>query len=323
MLGEMDDLFARRVSGNGRLRAGLWYVRQIVQFRVRLTGSGPGQFRAGPMSRLQSMLRDGRHGMRVLMRHPVYTVASVVTLGIGIGGVTAVYAVANWVLLRPVPGVATPNRLAKLQLEVREGGPFAFPISAPDLRQLSARIRGVRRLAASTEYGVHVEAAGSEPRRLTAEVVTPDWFEVLGLRPLLGRAQAGEAGTVVVSDRLWHRAWGGSRTMLGSDVRINGHGYRVVGVAPAGFRGAELPGDADLWLPESAFPVVDPSLPGDVLNRRSVPLWRDLVGELTPDATREAIAADAERVIEWTRQTYGATHSFLADFVVRTYPGIG
>ncbi len=323
LLVEMDELFARRAARDGRTRAVLWYLRQAAHFRVRLAGSGPGQFRSGATSRVQGVLRDVKYGVRVLLRRPAYALASIVTLGIGIGGVTAVYTVANWVLLRPVPGVATERRLATLQLEIRQGGAFAFPMSAPDLADLSDRIRGVRRLAASTEYGVHVEAAGGEPRRLSAEVVTANWFEVLGLRPELGRDQSGEAGTVVVSDRLWRQAWAGSRAVLGSDVRINGHLFRVAGVAPSGFRGADLPGEADLWLPASAFPVVDPSLPADVLERRSETVWRDLVGELTPDATPDAIGADAERAIAAIRETYGGMHSFRADFVVRTYPGVG
>lgn len=351
VLGEMDDLYARRCERDGRASASLWYARHVVLFPIRLVWEGlvalPGRIGWS----LRAVGRDAAHGARVLIRRRGYTVASVATLGVGVGALACVYSAANWVLLRPVPGVPDDAFLATVQLELREGAGFAFPMSNPDLRDIESGVRSLERVAASTEHEVHVqvtqttfagsagngrrsgdqegrsavEAAGemAPPRRLTAEVVTAAYFDVLGITPALGLRQSGEPGTVVISNRLWRQAWGGSPDVLGSDVRVNGHPYRVVGVSPAGFRGAELPGRADLWLPASALPHVDPSLPPDVLARRGSAVWRDMVAVLAPGARPDRIQAEAERVIVSIREARGYPNSFAADFVVRTYPGLG
>src|SRR5690606_36353630 len=125
------------------------------------------------------------------------------------------------------------------------------------------------------------------------------------------------------SHRLWRQAWGGSRDVLGRDLTINGHPYLVIGVAPAGFHGAELPGSVDLWLPASALPHVDPSLPDDVLSRRGEAVWRDMIGVVTPGASLDRIQSEAERAITRIREEQGYPNSFAADFVIRAYAGLG
>src|SRR5690606_22318377 len=125
---------------DGRGSATRWYARQVAHFAVRLMWERVIGLPTVVASMLLSVYRDTRLGVRSLVRHPGYTLASVLTLGVGIGAVACVYSAANWVLLRPVPGVSADDALATLQLELRDDVPFAFPMSNPDLRDVESGI---------------------------------------------------------------------------------------------------------------------------------------------------------------------------------------
>lgn len=314
----------RRARRDGRTRALLWYIRQVARspFHVGLERLSAVPKRVA--SALLGVVSDLRYGARILARRPGYTAASVLTLGLGVGGVAAVYGAAKWVLLRPVPGVVDSDRLVTVQLELRGEGGFPFPLSDLDLRDLAASIPALDRLAASRAHDVHVEVGhDGTPRRVTAAVVTSDYFDVLGLSPALGPVLANEPGTVMLSHRVWREMRRGSLSVLGSTIRMNGRPYTVVGVAPPGFRGAELPGGTDLWLPAPAFPEVSPEYPEGVLGLRGTSVWRNMVGELAPGALPEQVQPQSDVAIASIREAWGREHSFAADLVLRAYPGPG
>ncbi len=326
---EMDALFRRRAAKHGRLRASAWYLRHTLFFPLRFglerAARGGGAF--GPA--LASTARDIRYGARTLLRRPSYTLATVATLGFGIGGVSAVYAAAHWVLLRDVPGV-TATDLATVQMETQDGG-YAFPMSDLDFRDLRDRVPSFRGLVAASEHDVHVQrGADGTPTRLSAEVVTPGFFQLLGMRATRGRLLSdgsagpdGDAGTVVISHRLWQELWTGSSEALGATLQVNGHAYVVTGVAPPDFRGAELPGSVDLWLPQTAFHDVDPGFPADVLDQRSMGVWRHLVAHLAPAASPEQVTREADQAMQSVRDQYRASTFWGPRWVVRAYPGLG
>lgn len=322
---EMAELYGRRSARHGRLRARLWYLRHAAGFGLRFA---PRRLAALADGSAGATLRDARLAGRVLLRRPGYALTTLLTLGIGIGGATVVFAAANWALLRPVPGVSRPDGLLTLRLQQGESSP-AFPVSQPDLETFEERLAPITDLVASTEYEVNLDpGAGGPPRRVAAALVTPDWFRVLGISPYRGRlldpgsgGPEGEEDVAVVSHRLWRDITGGDEA-LGATLRINGHPYAVVGVAPPGFHGAELPGHTDLWLPPAALPHVEPGRPLESLEQRGSTLWRQLVARAAPGANPTVISAEGARVMEEVRQEY-RRHSFHANYTLHAYPGVG
>lgn len=331
LLLEMDDLYARRALRAGLRSALRWYVWRLPGFPARLVVDGCRAVARALLAGVASTAWDVRHGARVLRRRPAYTAANVVTLGIGIGGVATVYAVANWVLLRPVPGVEDPDSLVTLQLVVKDPRSPAFPISEPDRRALADGDGGaLRGLVGSHEVDLNAAfAADARPRRVASAVVSDGYFHLLGVRPAAGRLFGGEKGgvesdsaTVVISRELWREEWGEARSVLGTSVRIDGRRFTVIGVAPTGFHGAELPGRVQLWVPAGALSLVDPGYGPEALSARGRPVWTGLVGRPSPGNGPASVEEEAVRTIDEVRATYRA-HSYTADFTFRAYKGVG
>lgn len=325
VLAEMEVLFRERASRQGRARATRWYLRRAVGFPVRLAGE---RLRRGPgWPGASEWVRDLRFGARTLARHPAYTLVSLLTLGVGVAALATVYSAAHWVLLRPVPGVAEPDRLATVQLEVRAPGSPAFPMSGPDLETFAGRMGAFTALEASHPLEADLDAGtGAAPRRVSGAAVTAGYLDLLGVVPARGRSVGGvddEADAVMVGYRLWQELWQGDPGVVGTTVRVNDRPFRVVGVAPRGFRGASLPGSEDLWFPASALPSLEPGLGAEDLTDRGVALWSGMVARLRPGATPEAVRAEAESLMQTVRDEHPGGHSFAADFVLAAYPGLG
>ncbi len=327
LLGELADLYRHRQQREGRTRAQLWYAWHTLAFPLRLRVEALLDGLRSSAGLVESSGRDLRQGARLLLRRPGYALANIVTLAIGLGGLATVYCAANWVLLRPVPGVRAAGSLVTVQLEVKSEGSPAFPVSDPDLRTLAERSHALSGLVGSFEADVNASlAAGGEPRRLRAAAVSAGWFQLLGVRAVLGRVFAEEgpdAGAgVVISQQLWREAWAGSPGALGSTIRVNARPFVVIGVAPSGFHGAELPGEVQLWLSGEALPVIDPGLRRDVLEDRGVAIWTGLVGRLAAGASADQIPAEGAATMAAVRAAY-RRHSYYADYVLRAYPGVG
>ena len=328
VLEEMDRLHARRLERDGRARADLWYARHALLFPVRLWGDSLRTGWGGGRAWLAGLAREFRYAGRGLRRRPAYAWAVVLTLGVALGGLATVYNVANWVLLRPVPGVMDADGLATVRLEM--GGPSSpsFPISAPDLEDVGESLAAVSGLAGAVDVDVNViRGSDADPRRMTATLVSPSYFPVLRMEARRGRlldpgAAEADPRVAVVSHRLWRSAWNGSPDAIGAVVRVNGEPFTVIGVAPEGFRGAELPGRSDLWLPAAAAPVVDPSRGDDAVARRGATLYNRMIARLEPGAGPAAIPPQFESAIERIRREH-SRHSFMANFGVGAYAGIG
>jgi len=331
LLEDLDELYALRCERRGAGLAGWWYAVQVVAFATRLGSSAADR---GMNAMFRTVIRPGsglRLTARRLRRRPAQTLAAILTLGVGVGGVATVYATANWVLLRPVPGVRDPDRMVTLQLESNTyGNGISWPISQPDLETLEERLAPLTSLAASSPAHIDVDVGGG-PIRESAELVTPDYFEVLGVRATVGRVfratdHTGNAGPreAIVSYRSWKQLMGGRSDVVGSDIRLNGHPYTVIGVAPRGFHGAELARDTDVWVTTSGFTDIDSGADLADLGLRHVEVWENLVGRLVSGAaTVSAVEADANRTMEAIRQDY-KSHSFLAQhFVFGAYEGVG
>lgn len=200
------------------------------------------------------MLQDVRYALRTLLRKPLISAAAVVTLGLGIGGATAVFSVVYAVLLRPL-GFHQPDRLVRVWELTPERDRFSF--SDANYLDLRAQSKALQHVAAYRDLGMTaVLSSGGDPERIAVVPVSASLPDVLGVRPQLGRMfnaaedRAGSAGgQVLLSDSLWRRRFGGRPEIIGEKVTLDGATFVVVGVMPSRF---DFPSQTDAWIPLAA-----------------------------------------------------------------------
>lgn len=329
---ELALLWAERARARGRRPANRWLARQALgfAFRVLPTRWSPRAIRLPRRAVLDSVLSDARISARSLARSPAFTLTFMLTLAMATGVLATVYGAADWVLLRPVPGVRSAGGLVTLRLGMHggRGSHVDWRISEPDLATLRERLGSVNQLAAMTPVDVDARVGAAPPRRVAAELVTTDYFRVLGARAFAGRGfdagdETGAPRTAVVAYEFARGLAENPAAVVGSDVRVNGTLLRVVGVMEPGFRGAELPGRPLLWLPPAAISVVEPSAPPEARADRGFAIWQRMIGRLAPGATPARVEAAANAVIVAERQEF-QRHSYAAMiFEFQAYPGVG
>ena len=216
----------------------------------------------------EDLWRDLRHGFRRFLARPVLAVVAVAVLAVGIGANVAILALVDALLLRPLPG-AEPDRLvAMFTSDYSSGRPGAN--SYPDFLDIRDSTRDVFEnvTAASLPRPVGVRIGG-ETRVMSAQMVEPNYFDTMGLRPVHGRGfEAVEnAAVAVISNGVWLSEYGGDPSVLGRAITINGSPFTVVGVAPVELAGAQgIPLRVDVRLPLAFEQLV--RLGDDRLQRR-------------------------------------------------------
>jgi len=225
-----------------------------------------------------SLLKDLRYGIRSLLRHPAFTVIAVITLALGIGANTAIFSIVNGVLLRALP-FPNPERLVSVSKPMdSEGLPG---IAAREYLAWQSQSRDFETLAAYSNDNYNLIGLGA-PERISCGQVTASFFSTLGVPALRGRVflpeedKPGSDNVVVVSEAFWQRRFGGSDSILGSSLTLEGKPYTIVGVMPHSFR---FPGDYEIWLPMALDPVKETQ--GDMF--RLV----EIVGRLRPSVSAE------------------------------------
>lgn len=215
---------------------------------------------------LTNLLQDLRYGARALRRNPVFATAAVATLALGIGAALAVFNVVNGVLLRPLP-YEDPERVSMIWIAQRwdDGTVSDMPLTSGFFTDIERDARTFSAVAAFRAWQSAMSAApGADPEPVAGARVTAGLFDVLGVRPLTGRAFTreeavpGAPNVALISHDLWRRRFGGDRGVVGRQVYLNGAPFTVTGVMPPGFtfpRGAELPAPfgfgvrTDVWIP--------------------------------------------------------------------------
>lgn len=198
---------------------------------------------------LEDLAADGRYALRSLRRAPAFALAVVLTLALGIGANTTIFSAANSLVLRALP-FPDRDRLVEVR-HVRRNGEQWEQTSAANFLALREGSPGFQGLAAYAWWSAHLTRAG-RGERLVAFRATPDFFSLLGARPLIGRTFAPDEGAAgrnrvaVIGERLWKRRFGGDPAVLGATVVLDGDAYTVVGVMPAR---VAFPAEADLWAP--------------------------------------------------------------------------
>ena len=196
---------------------------------------------------------DLRYGWRTLRKNPGFTAIAVLTLALGIGANTTIFSWINSTLLSPIPGARETSRIVSLTLggTVDDPGQFSYP----DYLDLRAGSRTFSGLAAFAFRPLDLTGTG-KPERLWAADVSANYFDVFGVRPILGRGflpaegqKPGGAPVAVLSYSLWQRRFGGDPGIVGRTIGLNRHPFTVVGVAPAAFQGTMTGLRTDLWVP--------------------------------------------------------------------------
>ncbi|MGE0885241.1 MAG: ABC transporter permease [Blastocatellales bacterium] len=198
------------------------------------------------------MIQDLRYGIRMLLKHPGFTLIAVLSLALGIGANTAIFSLINTMLLRPLP-VQQPERLVALN-NTSENRTFAT-FSYPNFRDLQQRNEVFSDLIAYRIMTFNLSHDGINERKW-GYTVSGNYFESLGVKAVLGRAISaaddqtpGAHPVVIVSHKFWQQSFAGSPDIIGKELIANGRSYTVIGVAPQGFIGTEVISAAELWFP--------------------------------------------------------------------------
>jgi predicted permease len=262
------------------------------------------------------MLNDCRVAIRTLLRSPGFTIVALLSLALGIGANTAIFSLLDQALLRSLP-VSDPNRLVVFDAPGPDPGwtssdnnqtVFSVPMYQ-DLRDRSTVFAGI---IARSGAAVSV-MNGGETDIASAEIVSGNFFDVLGVRPFLGRfftpaedKAPGAAPVVVLAHAYWVRRFGGDRSIVGKTIRVNNHPMTVIGVSAAGFRGV-MPGqEAEIFAPIAMKLEISPSWPATGFTDRRVH-WLNLFARLAP-------GMDARRAAAATQPVY---HSILEEELVQ------
>ena len=206
------------------------------------------------------MLGDIRYALRRLRREPGFTVVASLTLAIGIGAATAIFSAVNPILFRALP-YPHAERIVTVAERSQSGAPIDPAYGTYE--ELSARSRSFDAMSATDTWRPSLTGT-NEPERLEGRRVTASFFDVIGVRPALGRSfdaaedVPGAASVVILSDRLLQRRFGGDRSIVGGSIMLNGTSYTVTGVMPRGFIDATAP-SADVWAPLRAVRRAEPN----------------------------------------------------------------
>jgi predicted permease len=240
-----------------------------------------------------SLLHDFRYALRQLGRAPAFAVVAVLTLALGIGANTALFTLANAILLRPRPGVRDAEQLVWITpLDRYTGRPRAT--SYPDYQAYRSNLTNLFSGVAATEEAWVSVGGGDEPARVRAQYVSANFFRVLGVPVPLGRGftddderAAGTSPVAVMSHQFWESRFGKDPSIVGREVVVNGDRLTIVGVAARGFNGPDHDDQwRALWIPLAMMPRLQPSAGSDWLTSTNVAFLR-VIARLQPDVDRE------------------------------------
>jgi len=203
---------------------------------------------------LETLVQDVRFGLRVLRKTPGFTAVAVLTLGLGICATGTIFSWIDSTLLNPIPGIRHTSDLVTVMRGTVSDHPSP-PFSYLDYRDLRDHTRSFAGLLAYHDDFMSLTGV-SRPERIYGALTTANYFDVLGVRPALGRGflpgeetSQGGAPVVVVSYAFWQSHFGSSPSAIGRTLQINRHPYTIIGVAPPGFQGCKTGLRDDVWIP--------------------------------------------------------------------------
>jgi len=246
---------------------------------------------------MSSFLLDLRHAARALRRSPVVVAIAVLSIGLGVGANAAVFSWMDNLVLHPYPGISDPDRLVGLEVAAPDGD--GWPLSYPTYRGWRDGSRSFAGVAAWTVLrvaGREEHEGGALP--LVATSVSGGYFDVLGVRPALGRIltptdEREAAPVAVLSHAYWTRRYAGDRDVLRRTLFLNGQPVSIVGVAAPRFVGTYVGVVPDLFVPITLQPRLIGVASATALEDRGS-RWVQAVARLAPGLTRERAQAELD-----------------------------
>lgn len=241
-------------------------------------------------SMIQALMHDLSFSGRMLRKNPVITAVAIVIIALGTGAVSTIFSVANAIILRPLPAVDRASELVVIERAQRSG-------------TISASYRYYEHLAANAKTAniaawsalpltVSLRTGGLAP---LGDIVSANYFDVLGVRPALGRFFVGDEvrvpdayPVVVISYGFWQRQFAGDSAVVGRDMLVNGRKFTIVGVTPRGFSGVYPVLQTDIWAP--LMMLAELRQRGRLDNAGSA--WLDLIARKSPSVSRDQIATE-------------------------------
>jgi predicted permease len=246
-----------------------------------------------------------RFAFRMLLKSPGFTAVAVLSLALGIGANTTVFCWIETVVLRPLPGVTQPDRLMVLTTTFAEST-WAETVSLPDLKDC-ARLTNVFAGIIGSQITPACLSVNGQPEWIYGQITTANFFDVLGVKPLLGRTffpeedqKPGGHPVMVLGEGFWKRRFAGDPNILGKVVELNRHSFTIVGVVPAGFHGTMSGLNFDFWAPVAMHQQVANF--GSLTERGDH--WLHTQARLQPGVTRERAQAAANVLARQLEHTY-------------------
>jgi predicted permease len=279
---------------------------------------------------MESLWKDLRYALRMLLKSPGFTLIAILALGLGIGANTAIFSVFTGMLWRPLP-VKDPQQLVAVASKSRNVE-FPLNLSYPDFEDYRKLKTVFSDLVLFAPSPVNFGAEG-HPERAWVELVSGNYFSMLGLEAVRGRTFAADEGWVlgkdpliVLSYKYWQQRLGGDPGVIGRSVQVNNHPFTIIGVAPERYHGGYYFLEPDFYIPVTAINLLDPGK-ADALTKRSESYFR-VLGRVQPGITPAQAMAAAQPIDRRLAQEFPDSHKDISLLVIpeldaRPEPGLG
>ncbi len=248
--------------------------------------------------------QDIGYAFRTMRKAPAFTLVALATLAFGIGANTAVFTLVNAIFLHPLP-VRDPQHVVSIYtiLQQKNRGGFGnyLPVSFPNGQDVQHQAKSLAELSLFINAPVSMSVEGKADR-LTLQLTSGNFFDLLGVHAALGRTfrpeedlQPGAGPVIVLSHGAWQRRFGANRDVIGKNVLLNGQGFTIIGVAPAGFQGTSVLAGPDMWVPLSMHDQLLAPLQKTYFNERRALLF-SIAARLKPDVDIEQSRAELKTI---------------------------
>src|ERR1700683_2142195 len=257
---------------------------------------------------MTSIWQDIRYSLRMIAKAPGYAAIVILTLALGIGANSTIFSWINSALLNPVPGLAHPSEVVSLT----QGKPEDYlGFSYPDIQALRDGQQSFTGITACIFTPMSLTGKG-KPERVWGMVASANYFDVLGVHPILGRGflpaddeKPGGAPVAVISYRLWQTHFAANPNAVGQQIELNQHSYTIVGVTPPAFQGSITGLRMEVWVPVMMQAQVMPG--GDLLHDHGN-LWLFAYGRLKPGVSAQQAQEEMTVKVKQEARNYPEEH---------------
>jgi len=268
---------------------------------------------------MQTLLKDIRYGIRMLLKNPGVTLVAVITLAFGIGANAAIFSGVSAFLLRPL---SVPNATELIRpMEITEDREISDELSYPDYLDYRNQSTSFAELAAEDIIQAAIDSENQNDV-IWGQVVSANYFDVLQVTPLMGRGflaeedkAAGASPVVVLGHSYWQRRLASDANIVGKTLKLNDRAYQVIGVAPEKFIGTKFALALDFWVPMSMAEELRRN-PGILAERGSH--WMNVIGRLKPGVSVAQASAEMNAIAARLNQAYPDTRANTTQAKVMT-----